>query len=203
MKRFVGLCVFCFWAVFGWCNSMPNMQLKAKLQVLHSFSAHFSQTIVGKRGHGVSSGVMAFVRPSLFYWETQKPNRQKIIADGHKIWIYYVDLEQVSVRKQSKGLGGTAGIFLTGYNDAMMRQFNTVMTIKGRTTIFDLQAKSQNKQLPRIQITFKGNAPVSMEAHDALGHTSRIQFSQIKINPVLNSHLFQLKAPKNVDVVWQ
>lgn len=204
MMRKIG--AFCLlWSLMstGWCDASAQQQLKMKLIGLHSFKAHFTQYISGKRGKNVSSGSMAFVRPNHFYWETLSPNHQKIIADGRKIWIYDIPLEQISVRKQSRGLSGTAGLFLTGYSDAMMRQFNTTVSQHGKIITYHLQPKNKNKQVSQITISFQGSTPVSMEARDALGRTSHIHFSNTQINPVINNQLFQIRAPKNVDVIWQ
>ena len=49
---------------------------------------------------------MALERPGRFRWQTKEPMEQLVVADGQKMWVYDVDLEQVTVKKQEKGLGG-------------------------------------------------------------------------------------------------
>src|SRR5258708_7700972 len=83
----------------------PTEELQGKLNAINKMSANFDQTIkAGNREVSNSLGTMALSRPGRFRWQTKSPLEQIIVADGKKLWIYDVDLEQVTVRKQDKGL---------------------------------------------------------------------------------------------------
>jgi outer membrane lipoprotein carrier protein len=146
---------------------------------------------------------MAVERPGRFRWQTKEPMEQLVVADGKKIWVYDTDLEQVTVKTQEKGLGGTAALFLSGYDDTITQDF--VVTQSGSTDnlIFDLKSKSPKANFQRMKLVFRQNDLTNMELYDQLGQITSVKLSQAKLNPKLASSLFQFKAPKGVDVVQQ
>ena len=108
MKKILWLTVLlCGQSVFA---ATPSELLQAKLNALRTMSADFTQVVKAKRREvSHSSGTMALSRPGRFRWQTKAPMEQLVVADGKQLWIYDVDLEQVSVKKQEKSVGGTAG----------------------------------------------------------------------------------------------
>src|SRR5580704_14348669 len=114
-KIFLGLLL----AFSGFVFSQTSAELlQTKLNAIRSMTANFNQVVKAKnREVSRSSGIMALERPGRFRWQTKSPMEQLVVADGQKMWIYDVDLEQVTVKKQGKGLGGTAALFLSGYDD--------------------------------------------------------------------------------------
>src|SRR5258705_12430201 len=83
--------------------------LKNLLQQTNSGKARFAQIVVDKNRKELQKahGTMQFVRPGRFRWEYDKPYEQTIVGDGAKLWIYDKDLNQVTVRKLDKALGGS------------------------------------------------------------------------------------------------
>ncbi len=111
------------WANQIFCDSATD-RLQSKLNSIHTMSASFDQVVrAHTREVSHSSGTMALSRPGHFRWESKKPMAQWVIADGQHVWIYDIDLEQVTVKKQDKGLGGTAALFLSGYDNTIARDF--------------------------------------------------------------------------------
>ena len=185
-------------------SDTASSALQAKLNAIHTMSATFNQVVYAKqREIAHTSGTMALSRPGRFRWETKKPMTQWVIADGQRLWVYDVDLEQVTVKKQDKGLGGTAGLFLSGYNDTVAKDFTVTVSRQGRIECFDLHATSNKANFQRVKLTFQGNALHGIELFDQLGQRTDIRLDTIKTNPTLSSALFQFKIPKHVDVVEQ
>ena len=54
-----------------------------------------------------SSGTFEFSRPNRFKFVYKKPFEQTIVADGTTLWLFDVDLNQVTARKQAQALGST------------------------------------------------------------------------------------------------
>ena len=81
--------------------------------------ADFTQVVTspakdGKAGRSkTSSGTFAFQRPGRFKFVYQKPFEQTIVADGQTLWLYDVDLNQVTQRAQAQVLGSTPAALLT------------------------------------------------------------------------------------------
>ena len=178
--------------------------LQHKLNSLRSMSADFSQVIRAKnRIVSRSSGNMALQRPGKFRWDTKTPMAQLVVADGRRIWVYDVDLEQVTVKKQDKGMSGTPALFLGGFTNTVTRDFIVSEFKQGKHELYDLRAKAAKDNFQRIKLGFTGDALYSIELFDQLGQHARIQLSHVSINPSLAASLFQFNPPKGVDVVKQ
>lgn len=202
MKK-ITLMVLLSWMPLAYCDAVSDA-VQVKLNSIRTMTAKFNQVVMAnKRQISHSSGTMALARPGHFRWQTLQPMAQLVIADGHKLWVYDEDLEQVTVKKQDKGLGGTAGLFLSGYNDTVVRDFNVTVKTQGKTSQFDLQAKSIKANFQRVKLTFEGDVLSAIELFDQLGQHTDVHLSAIKINPKLDNALFQFKTPKGVDVVEQ
>ncbi len=186
------------------CSETTNQALQVKLNAIRTMSASFNQVVKAKK-HALShsSGTMALSRPGRFRWQTHQPMAQTVIADGHRLWVYDVELEQVTVKKQNPGLGGTVGLFLSGYNDTLARDFEVTRQFNGQHDDFDLRAKSNKANFQRVKLMFVGNALQGIVLFDQLGQQTDVRLSHVNINQTLAPALFQFKAPKGVDVVKQ
>lgn len=200
-KIFIALLLSISTSVF--CQNSAEL-VQTKLNAIRSMTANFEQSVKAKhRVVSRSSGTMALQRPGRFRWQTAQPMAQLMIADGLRIWVYDKDLEQVTVKKQNKGLGGTAALFLSGYDDTVTRDFNVTQREMGNKLVFDLKSKSSKASFQRIKLIFMNDLLTGLELYDQLGQVTTVQLSQIKLNPKLTSSLFQFKTPKGVDVVQQ
>ena len=202
MKK-ITLFLMLLWAQYAMSDAVSET-LQAKLNAIRTMSASFSQVVnAQKREVSRSSGTMALSRPGLFRWQTKNPMEQLVLADGQHLWVYDVDLEQVTVKKQEKSLGGTAALFLSSYDDTVTRDFDVTTYTKGNKAYFDLHSKSSKANLPRIKLVFEGSMLSGLELYDQLGQHTDVILSQIKNNPTLAPTLFKFTTPKGVDVVRQ
>lgn len=175
-----------------------------KLIYIKAMQASFSQQIYAKqRVITQSSGNMAFVRPRQFRWETKEPMEQLLVADGKKIWMYDVDLEQVTVRPQTESMGAAAGLFLSDNKADFISDFSVKSERNGKQDVFTLKARGKQANIQRMILRFAGDALESMDLYDQLGQRTAVRFNQAKINVVLPEHLFQFTPPEGVDMVQQ
>lgn len=202
MKKIILLLCLAFTnSVF--CDSASDA-LQAKLNAMQSITAHFKQVVKAKqREISRTAGTMALKRPGRFRWQTKSPMEQLVVADGQKLWVYDVDLEQVTVKKQEKELGGTAALFLSGYNDSVSRDFEVTEAISGSVQSYDLHSKSSKANFQRLKLVFANNVLTSIEMFDQLGQHTIVNLSQVKSNPKMAESLFQFTPPKGTDVVQQ
>lgn len=197
------IALLCLWSQQAYCDSVSEA-LQQKLNSIKTMSAYFSQVIEAKKREiSHSSGTMALSRPGRFRWQTKKPMEQLVIADGQRLWVYDVDLEQVSVKKQQKGVGGTVALFISGYGDTVTRDYNVTSYTKNNKAYFDLQAKSGKENFQHIKLIFDANTLKGIELFDQLGQHTVVTLTQVKNNVNLAPALFQFKVPKGVDVVNQ
>lgn len=187
----------------AYCDD-ASATLQTKLNFIRTMSADFHQTVEAKhRALSSSSGTMALARPGRFRWQTIKPLAQVVVADGRRLWIYDTDLEQVTVKSQGSGLGGTAGLFLSGYNETVSKDFDVTMKQTNHSILFHLQAKSSKASFQQVTLLFEGATLNTIELLDQLGQHTHVHLQRIKINSTIPAHLFQFKPPKGADVVTQ
>lgn len=200
-KTILAILLSCSTAAF---SQTSEELLQIKLNAIHSMTATFKQAVKAKQ-HVVSrsSGTMALERPGRFRWQTKEPMEQLVVADGKKIWVYDADLEQATVKTQEKGLGGTAALFLSGYDDTVTRDFTVTQSGSVDNLIFDLKSKSTKANFQRMKLVFRQDNLTNMELYDQLGQITSVNLFQAKLNPKLAPSLFQFKVPKGVDVVRQ
>lgn len=201
-KMLATLTIF-IWAGNACCDSVSDV-LQNKLNSMRTMSAQFSQVVKAKKREvSRSAGSMALSRPGRFRWQTTRPMPQLVVADSKHLWIYDKDLEQVTVKKQEKGLGGTAALFLSGADDTVGRDFDVISYKEGNKECFDLHAKSNKASFQRVKLIYVGDQLNTLELFDQLGQHTEVHFDNIKTNLALAPNLFKFKTPKGVDVVEQ
>lgn len=189
----VGLCLL---STASFAN--PFQQLRARLDSLGSMRASFIQKVTDSHGRLLQSSVgsMALARPGKFRWEISKPMHQIIIADGENMWIYDVDLKQVTVKRLRQGMENPA-LFLTGYTKDLGRYFNIAQDAES----FQLIPKRQGSDFREIIFKFESNQLLQMKFTDHLGQRSVLNFQKVEVNQTLPRSLFIMKVPNGVDVI--
>jgi outer membrane lipoprotein carrier protein len=177
--------------------------LKGLLQQTTSGKARFAQIVVDKNLKELqkATGTMQFVRPGRFRWEYDKPYEQSIVGDGNKLWIYDKDLNQVTVRKLDKALGGSPAALLAGSNE--MEKLYTLTNLGPQEGLDWLEAvpKSKDNTFERIRLGFGPAGLEAMELRDQFAQTTVIKFAGVERNPKIAPEVFRFTPPKGADVI--
>lgn len=202
-KQIWGAIFLCGMSIISYADT-PEVLVQKKLSSIHTMHAHFSQIVRSKqRIMSQNQGVMVLARPNRFRWQTERPMAQTIIADGKKVWVYDVALEQVTVSKQTQQLGAAGALFLSQDPTAVQQNFTVQFSQRNGSDIFDLHAKSHKSNFEHVRLFFAKNQLNKIELDDQLGQHTTIQLSQITINQKEPARLFQFHIPSGVDVVYQ
>ena len=100
-------------------QAQATQWLDEYLRTVHSGRAQFSQAVTSPARAGQaprvknSSGTFEFQRPGKFRFVYQRPYEQWLIADGKTLWLYDLDLQQVTARAQAQALGTSPAALLT------------------------------------------------------------------------------------------
>ena len=140
-------------------------QLTQLLNGYNSYQAEFTQlTYFGDRGAPQkSAGRVMMLRPGKFRWEIDKPTKQIIIANGNTLWVYDVELQQVTQQQFSKQQGMNPAALLTGDVSALSQQF-VITKIHWKGAIwFQLKPKSADSSFTLIQMQFRHDQLVNMQ----------------------------------------
>jgi outer membrane lipoprotein carrier protein len=192
------------------CLALPTLACASGIEQLNAFltgtktaRASFTQQVVTKSGKPgqAANGTMQFLRPGKFRWEYIKPYNQLIIGDGHKLWSYDKELNQVVIKSVGEALGATPAALLSGSND-----LHSNFTLKEDGAVDGLEwvnaiPRNNEAGFESVRIGMKGNLPQAMEVHDNFGQTTMLKFSGFERNPSLAANLFTFTPPKGADVV--
>lgn len=182
-------------------NLTAAKRLNQLLLNTKSMTANFSQTTKGA-SNGNFSGVMSVQRPNNFRWETKSPSQQLIVANGSSMWIYDKDLEQATKQAVDSQVGNTPALLLSGDPSKISNNFKITQPYNNKN-YYVLYPKSTSASFKNLSMSFSGGQPVMMVLNDNLGQTTSIKFSNIKLNPSINSSQFKFTPPQGVDVINQ
>ncbi len=180
------------------------------IAALHAFiadtqtaQANFSQTVLSKQGVAKqqSSGTMKFSRPGKFRWTYLTPFKQIIVGDGKQIYLYDLDLEQVTIKHYDTTLGSSPAALLAGSN--AIEKFYALKDIGEHDglTWLDATPKDPDSTFKYIQLGFDQHTLVEMKILDNFGLTTLLKLSQMERNPKLPADTFKFVPPAGVDVL--
>jgi outer membrane lipoprotein carrier protein len=168
-----------------------------------TLQAHFSQVLLeADSAHAqASEGTFYLHRPQRFRWDYEAPAPQLVVADGEHLWLFDPDLEQVTVRRLDDGLSDTPAMLLSG--DGVLEdsfRLGASYLEEGLDWV-ELAPRSEAADFAAVRVGFKDGLLASMELMDALGQTTVIRFSDVRVNPTLDPSLFQFTPPPGADVI--
>ncbi len=167
-----------------------------------TMSANFKQTLTANDGRALqqSSGEFYLQRPGRFRWNYNEPYPQQIVSDGEQVWVYDVDLEQVTVQQHGPTQNNTPIALLQNkqkLEDAF--QINELGTEAGLHRL-ELINKKDDVDFDRIVIGLDSQGLRSLQLHDQFEQTTDIYFTDLQTNPALDPALFDFTPPEGVDV---
>jgi outer membrane lipoprotein carrier protein len=186
--------------------------LDAFVKTTKTGRAEFSQVVTAPAKDGqvarskTSSGSFEFSRPNRFKFIYKKPFEQSIVADGQTLWLYDVDLNQVTARKQADVLGSTPAALIASAADTKSLQAEFTLSAapdQGGLEWLLATPKSKDSSLQTVRVGFKNNALAALEILDSFGQRSVITFSNLQTNVALDAGSFQFKPPAGADVIRQ
>jgi len=186
-------------------NADGSASLKNFYEKTQALRADFHQIVSDKKGQKIQDvyGQMQLKRPNKFRWDYNKPFEQQIISDGKQVWLYDTELAQVTVRELSKALGASPAALLAG-EDSLDKNFRLVSAYrKDKLDWVSTNPKDKDSGFDNISLGFKDDVLQEMIMLDSFGHLTKIVFTNLETNPVIDAKTFLFKPPKGVDVVGE
>ncbi len=218
MKKLIATLLMAACAVAARADGLESLELF--IRTTASGRADFTQTVTSPPREGqaartrTSSGTFEFVRPSRFRFNYRKPFEQTIVADGQTLWLFDVDLNQVTARAQSTALGSTpAALIAAAPNLQALRADFNLANAPERDGLQWVTAipKARDSQLQSVRVGLrevdKGGTRTAelaaLEIVDSFGQRSVLSFSHVQVNPALPAETFRFKPPAGADVIRQ
>jgi len=180
-------------------------RLMAFFSDVTSVRADFTQQVVGVKQKVLqeTSGQMLLLRPGRFRWDYKKPYEQQIVSNGKKVWLYDVDLEQVTVKTLDGVLGSTPALLLS--SDTPIEENFSIRELGEEQNLqwVELIPLQKESGFDKLVLGFDDVSLINMELHDAFGQLTRLHFSKTEHNPVIDPARFDFIPPKDVDVIGE
>lgn len=148
-----------------------------------------------------STGRLYMQRPGKFRWEVDKPMKQTIIANGSTLWVYDVDLQQITKQGISLTQGGNPAVLLSGDVPKLIKNYTVKKVQFEKKTWYKLTPHARGSSFVLVLLRFQNNRLVSIRVQNNLNQISDFYFSNIQLNISLSPSLFNFKPPPGVDVL--
>jgi len=186
----------------GTAAAEPDNELRSFFSNMQSLKADFKQQVFGPRQALLqdSSGQVIVQRPGKFRWDYNKPYQQHIVADGEKLWLYDVDLEQISIKPQGAAMASSPASLLSDAGQ-LDKQFDVLMVLRQGRDWFELIPKQSDSGFEVLFILLDEGVISQMELKDSFGQFTRLRFENVRLNQGYGADIFGLKIPEGVDVI--
>ncbi len=175
-------------------------RLAAYFESVETLEGEFRQTTRDETDTVIEQAAGSFVmaRPQRFVWDYDTPWEQVIVADGEKLWVHDVALEQVVVRPLDDALGVGAAQLLSGDFANLQADFDLSVTDDGRIR---MQPTDPAWNFQRVHLTLEDGVPVTIEVQDGMGQRVTVELIGIERNPSIDFERFDFEPPEGVDVM--
>ena len=170
---------------------------------LDTFHATFEQKVIDSDGQieDANSGELWLSRPSLFRWEYGGDFPELIVADGDRVWIYDISLEQITVKNQSSLANDSPLTLLTDLS-RLETQFEVRdLGIQNGLAYVELRSIMEDAEFDRVWLGIRGQDLELIAMEDAFGLRTEIHLASSQRNPDVAASLFVFEPPEGVDVV--
>ncbi len=178
-------------------------RVRALTSGLGSMTAQFHQQLLDADGQLIQEGrgTLSIQRPDRFRWQYAEPYEQLVLGDGERLWSYDADLEQAVVRGYDDVLEASPAMLLSGARDvAELYEVAALRNEQGLEWVV-LAPRARETDFKFLGLGFAGDELRRMDLIDSLDQLTRIELSEVKRNPPLDSSVFEFDPPAGVDVI--
>lgn len=185
------------------CHAGGIEELQRFVDKSISGKASFIQRVFGSEGELVqeSTGVLSFKRPGQFKWHYQEPYEQILVGDGVYLWVYDIDLMQVTRIPVEDAVGSNPAAILYGSKD-----IDLIFGLDALESVNNMQRVritpyEESRLFKSIELGFSEANLARMTLYDHFGQKTTIDFFEFEIPKLFEKDEFKFSPPENVDVV--
>lgn len=178
-----------------------------KRYAVSGFSALFFQTSTIKAMEitDSASGKAFFKRPDKMRWEYEMPDRQTIITNGHTLWIYRPEDNQVMVGKAPSFFEDGKGFSFLSDMESVKKKFRILLEKKAEDDIHVLKLLPREKTFD-VSVVYLFVLPKTFEVIKIVTYNSyedetQIEFRDIVFKQKLDESLFNFNIPQGIEVL--
>ncbi|MDY6951982.1 MAG: outer membrane lipoprotein carrier protein LolA [Thermodesulfobacteriota bacterium] len=152
-------------------------------------------------------GHVCFRPPAMMRWHYKRPEQYVMMTDGHSVWIYRPEENQVMVGRAVDYFGDAAWTGFFAEPDKLLEKFVLRFAAKEFAeeglVVLELLPKKGVSNLAKIRLSISESTfdIVRSVTYNLFGDKTSIRFENFRFNQGLDSSLFIFKVPKNADVL--
>jgi len=168
-----------------------------------TFKASFTQVVLDENLLALeeTNGLLWIARPGRFRWDYESVHAQTIVADGQVLWVYDVELEQVTRRQQESAIGQTPAVLLSSGRQYRKDYNVTILGSQGAINWISLIPKSSDGSFAEVQLGFEGETLRLIQLLDELNQITRVTLADVVENETIPDSVFHFVPPTGVDVI--
>ena len=171
---------------------------------INTMQAAFTQQVIDDKGalRQSSSGNVFLSRPGKFRWEYAAPDKHEIVADGKNVWIYDVELDQVTVKPMTQALS-SAPVGMLTQKQPVDKQFNVQEMEADGSSLewFRLTPKKKDSDFTSMDLGVSATGVEEMILGDKFGQQTYIKFQGLRTDVNIDQSRFTFTPPKGADVI--
>jgi outer membrane lipoprotein carrier protein len=173
----------------------------------NSFKAEFIQeaTVKALEITDFASGKMFVRYPGKMRWEYEKPEKQVIITDGIKLWIYRPTDNQLMTGSAPAFFSDGKGASFLSDISLIRKKFNISLAETKEDFFYELKLKPLEKTLDVTDITLAVTKTsftvIRIVTYNSYGDENRIELLNHKFQADLKDSLFSFEAPEGTDIL--
>jgi len=172
-----------------------------------SFKAEFAQesTIKAMEITDLASGRMFVRYPGMMRWEYDKPEKQVIITDAKKLWIYRPADNQVMTGSAPAFFSDGKGASFLSDIKLIRQKFKISLEPSKDNFFYELKLQPLEKTLDvtdiRMSVTKNTFTVIRIVTYNSYGDENRIELINHQFNATLDNKLFSFDIPPGTDVL--
>ena len=172
-----------------------------------SFTAKFIQesTVKAMQITDFASGKMFVRYPGKMRWEYEKPEKQVIITDAKKLWIYRPADNQVMTGSAPAFFSDGKGASFLSDIKLVRQKFKISLEQSKDNFFYELKLHPHEKNLDvtdiRLSVTKNTFTVIRIVTYNSYGDENRIELINHQFNVKLDNQLFSFDIPPGTDVL--
>ena len=178
-------------------------EFTSRLKTLDSMNTEFSQVTMDQNGEVLQSlsGKLSVQRPGKMRWQTNPPYEQLVVSDGSSVWVYDMDLEQVTIRNLEAKLQETPALLLSGDVSNIADSYSASKEQVGDVVRYRLKPLDASQLFEALEFDYADDEVEFMRIFDAAGQITEIRFTSQETNTEFDPAAFTFAVPDDVDVI--
>ncbi len=152
-----------------------------------------------------ATGKLYFKHPGKMRWEYEKPDRQTIISDNKKLWVYRPDDNQVMIGKAPSFFGDGKGAGFLSDMKTIRENFDIFLEHENKNDQYHLTLtpikKTQEISAIDLSISKTTYHITRIVTYNAYGDATLIELTDIRKIENMDNTLFSFEIPEGSDII--